>query len=230
MYYFIYINYVLNIQYVRYIFKVFIYKYYGHTMSHTKLVEELLSTLKHPLRGAILYQLLKGKTTASKIGENLGEKPDRIYYHLKILKENGFIGDPEVIVRKNYLEKYYEISPEFRQMFLSSMKEITQKEQEMSLDEYRGFMLSFLSMVISVLQGYKKRLEIAAPEKIETIRQDNNFEAKPIFFTDPAFKEWLREARAISHGSLMDMFIKGASGHLGLIVALPDLDMKDPQN
>ncbi|MBU7030968.1 MAG: winged helix-turn-helix transcriptional regulator [Theionarchaea archaeon] len=200
-------------------------------MSHEKFVEELLQTLKHPLRGAILYQLLKGKTTASKIGENLGEKPDRIYYHLKILKENGFIGEPEVKIRKNYLEKYYEISPEFRHTLLSSVKEISQKEQEMSPDEYRGFMLSFLSMVISVLQGYKKRLGIASPEKIEKIREDNNFEVKPIFFTDSVFREWLREARVLSHGSLMDMFTRGASGHLGLIIALPDLDTEEnPQN
>jgi DNA-binding transcriptional ArsR family regulator len=198
-------------------------------MSHAPFVEDLLSTLKHPLRGAILYQLLKGKTTASQIGENLGEPPDRIYYHLKILKEHGFIGDPEVVVRKNYLEKYYQISPEFRETLLSSVEEITEKEQEMSPHEFRGFMLSFLSMGISVLQGYKKRLETAPPGDIEQIRKNDTFEVKPIFFTDSSFQEWLQKARRISHGSLMDMFTRGASGNLGLIVALPDLDREDDQ-
>jgi len=219
----------LNIQNVRYIFKVPIYNYFGYIMSQESFVENLLSTLKHPLRGAILYQLLKGKTTASQIGETLGEKPDRIYYHLKILKENGCIGDPEVVVRKNYLEKYYELSPEFREALLSSVKEISQREQDMSADEYRVFMLSFLSMAISILQGYRKQLETAAPHQIEALRTHDSFEVKPIFFRDSAFKTWLQKAREISHGSLIDMFTEGAEGNLGLIVALPDLDTHKDQ-
>jgi len=189
-----------------------------------RFVETLLETFKHPLRGAILYQLLKEKTTASQIAQNLGEKPDRIYYHLKILKENGFVGEPEVVVRKNYVEKYYELHPEFRKNLLSSVKEIASKEQKMSVEEFRAFMLSFLSMAISVLQGYKKRLENLPAGKIEEIRKKDNFEVKSIFFDDEPYVQWLDNARAISHGSLLDMFTKGAEGNLGLLVGLPDLD------
>lgn len=187
-------------------------------------VDVLLQTLKHPLRGAILYQLLKGKTTISQIGENLGEKPDRIYYHLKILKENGFIGEPEVVVRKNYIEKYYEIDPQFRKNVLSSVKEIGDKEKEMTPDDYKGLMLSFLSMAISVLQGYKKRLENMPSEKILEIRDKDNFEVKPIFFKDDPYYRWLTKVRTLSHGSLIDMFTEGAEGNLGLVIGLPDLD------
>ncbi len=187
-------------------------------------VDVLLQTLKHPLRGAILYQLLKGRTTVSQIGENLGEKPDRIYYHLKILKENGFIGEPEVVVRKNYIEKYYEIDPEFRKNLLSSVKEIGDKEKEMTPEDFKGFMLSFLSMAISLLQGYKKRLENTPPEKILEIKEKDNFEVKPIFFRDDSYKKWLNEVRTLSHGSLIDMFTEGAEGNLGLVIGLPDLE------
>jgi DNA-binding transcriptional ArsR family regulator len=187
-------------------------------------VDALLQTFKHPLRGAILYQLLKGKTTVSQIGQNLGEKPDRIYYHLKILKENGFIGEPEVVVRKNYIEKYYEIDPQFRKNVLSSVKEIGDKEKEMTPEDFKGFMLSFLSMAISVLQGYKKRLENTPAEKILEIKEKDNFEVKPIFFRDNFYVQWLKEVRTLSHGSLIDMFTEGAEGTLGLVIGLPDLE------
>ena len=190
----------------------------------TEATDNLLATLKHPLRGAILYQLLKGKTTASQIAQNLGEKPDRVYYHLKILKENGLIGDPEIVVRKNYIEKYYELDQQFRRDILSSAENIVQKEHEMPPEEFKAFMLSFLSMAISVLQGYKKRLENMPAEKIEEIKRKDNFEVKSIFFDDDPFVAWLQEVRSVSHGSLMDMFTKGAEGNLGLLIALPDLD------
>ncbi|KYK33697.1 MAG: winged helix-turn-helix transcriptional regulator [Theionarchaea archaeon] len=190
----------------------------------SEFIETLLATLKHPLRGAILYQLLKGRTTASQIAANLGEKPDKIYYHLKVLKENDFVGEPEVVVRKNYVEKYYELNPQFRENLLSSTREIVDKEQEMSPEEFKAFMLSFLSMAISVLQGYKKRLENAPVEKIEEIQKKDNFEVKSIFFKDDPYVTWLKEMRTVSHGSLIDMFTEGAEGNLGLLIALPDLD------
>lgn len=190
----------------------------------SEFIDDLLATLKHPLRGAILYQLLKGKTTASQMAQNLGEKPDRIYYHLKILKKNGFIGEPEVKVRKNYIEKYYELHSQFRENLISSAKEIVSKEEEMTPEEYKGFMLSFLSMAISLLQGYKKRLENIPAEKIEEIKKKDNFEVKSIFFDDDPYVTWLQEVRALSHGSLLDMFTKGAQGNLGLLIGLPDID------
>lgn len=201
-----------------------LYKGFGDFMSRHDFIENLLETFKHPLRGAILYQLLKGKTTASQIAQNLGEKPDRIYYHLKILKENGFVGEPEVVVRKNYIEKYYELNLKFREDLLSSAEEIADKEKEMAAEDFRGFMLSFLSMVISILQGYKKRLENTSLEEIETIRKRNNFEVKTIFFEHDPYLEWLIAVRAFSYGSLIDMFTKGAEGNLGIVIALPDLD------
>ena len=186
--------------------------------------EALLETFRHPLRGAILYQLLKGRTTASQIAQNLGEKPDRIYYHLKILRENNFIGEPEVVVRKNYIEKYYELDPQFRENFLQSVKEIGDKEKGMAPEEFKGLMLSFLSMAISVLQGYRKRLENMPPDKIQEIREKDTFEVKPIFFDDDPYCTWLKEVRMLSHGSLLDMLTEGAEGNLGLLIGLPDLD------
>lgn len=193
-------------------------------MSADNFIETLLETLKHPLRGAILYQLLKGKTTASQIAQNLGEKPDRIYYHLKILKDNDFVGNPEIVVRKNYIEKYYELDSSFRERLLSSVREIAEREQEMGPEEFRDFMLSFLSIAISILQGYKKRLENIPAEKIQDIKRKNNFEVKPIFFKDDSYQKWLEDVRKVSHGSLINMFTEGAEGNLGLLVALPDLD------
>jgi DNA-binding transcriptional ArsR family regulator len=193
-------------------------------MTRNTFMENLLGTLKHPMRGAILYQLFKGKITASQIAEDLGEKPDRVYYHLKILKDNGFVGDPEVVVRKNYVEKYYELDSTFRETLLSSLRKIAERELEMTPEEIRNFMLSFLSMAISVLQGYKKRLENASTEKIVNIQKKDNFEVKTIFFEGDAYLEWLKAVRNLSHGSLMDMLIKGAEGNIGLIIALPDLD------
>jgi DNA-binding transcriptional ArsR family regulator len=184
----------------------------------------LRDTLKHPLRGAILYQLLKGKITASQIAENLGEKPDRIYYHLKILKENGFLGEPEIAVRKNYVEKYYELDETFRENLISSLVEISRQEKTMSSEEFRSMMLSFLSITISVLQGYKKRIETAEPEKISEFRRKNSFEAKIVFFHDTRFLEWLNQMRTLSHGSMMEMLMKGAKGNIGLVLALPDVD------
>ncbi len=193
-------------------------------MTGNDFVDTLLGTFTHPLRGAILYQLLKGKTTASQIGENLGEKPDKIYYHLKILKEHGFIGEPEVVVRKNYVEKYYELTPRFRENLLSSAQELAEREKKMDPEEFRKLMLSFLSMAISLLQGYKKKLENADRCVIESIREENNFEIKPVFFEDTPYREWLKDTREISHGSLMDMFTKGAEGNIGMVVALPALE------
>jgi len=81
--------------------------------SHQPFIIRDLETLKvitDPLRNQILEAILAAPQTVKQIGEKLGLAPSKLYYHVNMLEEFGFIQVAETRLVANLLEKVYRAS------------------------------------------------------------------------------------------------------------------------
>lgn len=79
---------------------------------------ELVKILMDPRRREI-FDLIKNESkTVTQIAEILGEKPSRLYYHVKKLEEAGLVKLVETKLQGNLVEKYYQAIPGFEQFEL----------------------------------------------------------------------------------------------------------------
>ena len=71
---------------------------------------ETLKVISDPLRNQILEALLAAPQTVRQIAEKLGLAPSKLYYHVNMLEQFGFIQIAETRLVANMLEKVYRTS------------------------------------------------------------------------------------------------------------------------
>ena len=115
-------------------------------------VDGLIQSLKNPTRASIFYLLARrSESTATEISKDLGVDVDVVYYHLKLLRRAGLVSEPRVVVKRNFVEKFYSIHPNLKEKLLRSMRELAEKEKELSTEEFRKIAIALLSVVQSIL-------------------------------------------------------------------------------
>jgi len=65
----------------------------------------------HPLRFSVLVRLMKKPGTVKLVAEAIGESPNRLYYHFKLLEEHGLIRVSGTRIVSGIVEKEYESVP-----------------------------------------------------------------------------------------------------------------------
>ncbi|MBW3588023.1 MAG: helix-turn-helix domain-containing protein [Actinobacteria bacterium] len=65
----------------------------------------------HPLRFSVLVRLMKKPGTVKQVAEAIGESPNRLYYHFKLLEEHGLIRVSGTRIVSGIVEKEYESVP-----------------------------------------------------------------------------------------------------------------------
>lgn len=65
----------------------------------------------HPLRLRVFMQLMKEAATVKQIAEALGETPNRLYYHFRVLEEGGLVRVSGTRFVSGIVEKTYEAVP-----------------------------------------------------------------------------------------------------------------------
>ena len=188
-------------------------------------VENLIDTLKNPTRASIFFQLAKKpESTATEISKNLGEDVDVVYYHLKLLRKAGLISKPRVVIKGNYLEKYYSIRSDFKEKLMRSIEKLVVKEKELSPEEFRKMLIALLTVIQSILASSIKRIEKIDQKIINKMKEEDNIESKIIFCTKERYVQLLSKLREIARGDILDTFNPIEKEYVILIVAIPKLN------
>lgn len=138
--------------------------------------EVLSRTFSNPTKfGIILLLAEHERMTATEMSKHLDVSRSNIYHFVAQLVEDGVLNEPEVVPRRNYVEKYYTLNEEMLES--SDMNLWRQKIEVASLDEIRD-------LVSSALLGHSMNLKISA----EQIKHASESDMKKL-------KKWLLEKR-----------------------------------
>ncbi len=91
---------------------------------------QVLRTIAHPLRLQILESLMAQPQTVKQVAEQLGLAPGKLYYHVKLLENNGLIGVVETRVEGNIIEKVYRATSSSIEMDPALLSFATEEGQE----------------------------------------------------------------------------------------------------
>lgn len=105
----------------------------------SRLFEVMSSQTKSHI---IALLAIGGKMTVTQISEHIKTSRSNLYQAISDLQEQGFVNPPEIVVRKNYVEKYYSLNDsEFNQ---SAAGEMDEEFKKMTPDKLRNLMATFL--------------------------------------------------------------------------------------
>ena len=69
---------------------------------------EKLKIFADPLRQQLLQEFCCNPATVKQIAEKIGEKPTRLYHHVDLLEQNGFLEVVDTKQIRGTVEKYYQ--------------------------------------------------------------------------------------------------------------------------
>ena len=106
-------------------------------------LEKLFDVMSSQTKSHIIALLaLSGKMTVTQISKHIKTSRSNLYQAISDLQEQGFVNPPDIVVRKNYVEKYYSLNDSaFNQKTAGEMNEEFKK---MSPDKLRNLMATFL--------------------------------------------------------------------------------------
>ena len=106
-------------------------------------LEKLFDVLSSQTKSHIIALLaLGGKMTVTQISKHINTSRSNLYQAISDLQEQGFVNPPEIIVRRNYVEKYYSLNDSAFNG--SSAGEMGEEFKKMSPDKLRNLMATFL--------------------------------------------------------------------------------------
>ncbi len=116
--------------------------------------EVLVNSYRNPTKFSIIVILAEqGKMTVTQMSEYISVSRSNLYHFVSQLLEDGILNEPEVIPKKNYVEKFYSLNEElFKASEYERWGELLKSK---SLEEIRG-------LSSSILLGYSMMLNMAA--------------------------------------------------------------------
>jgi len=195
-------------------------------MESRKFAEALINALKNPTRAAIFYQLArKPGSTATEIGERLGEDFDVVHYHLKRLRRMNLVSSPKTVVRRNYIEKRYSLVPDFKERFLRACQEIGEREKAISPEDSKNLINAVFSVVRSIITESMKRLERTPDDVVERIMREDTVEIKIVFCSEEDYLKLLGKLREVLTFEVKAKTFEPAEKQYAItLFAIPKLD------
>ena len=189
----------------------------------------LMDMLRNPKRASIFFQLAQNPdSTATEIAKDLNLDVDIVYYHLKLLRKHGFISEPRVVVKKNYLEKFYSIKPSFKDNFLRFLGEFKTKKEKLNLEETREMLIASLTVIHSVIASSARQIETLDAKLLEKLLKKKDFVSKVWFCTREKYDELLDQIKSITKDtdSTLKSLDPEAKSYIVAIVGIPELGEK----
>ncbi len=123
-------------------------------MEQDNKFEALANSYRNPTKFSIIVLLAEqGKMTVTQMSQYISVSRSNLYHFVSQLLEDGILNEPEVIPKKNYVEKFYSLNEElFKATDYEQWGEVLKSK---SHDEIR-------SLLSSVLLGYSMMLNMAA--------------------------------------------------------------------
>ena len=193
-------------------------------MSQGDFADVIIDALKNPTRASIFYQLVrKYEASATEISRELGIDVDVVYYHLKLLREKGVLSDPRVVVKGNYIEKYYSLRRDFKEKLIDSIKQLVMREEEMDVEDYRRIVIALLSVVQSIISSSIKKIKDADPDTLNNIKEEGYLETKIVFCNKETYEEILKKLREDIGKGVLETFDPVKKDYVMLMVAIPKI-------
>ncbi len=127
--------------------------------------KRLIESFRNQSKLSILIILLQdGKMTATQMAKIIGTSRSNIYQNLKEMVEDGILKEPKVIVKKNYVEKYYYPNTKLLDNF--SEKQQMDLMSKKSPDELREYLISGINSEILRLKIIARKIEMKSNDEV----------------------------------------------------------------
>lgn len=132
--------------------------------------EVLLKAFKNPTKLAIIALLMKnGRMTVTQLSKLTNTTRPNLYRSIKELVGEGVILKPHIKVKKNYVEKYYELNLKiFDSVKTSNMMDAISRAH---VSDLRELIISFLFMNSLLSNVFAEQIRMAAEDEIENYRK-----------------------------------------------------------
>ena len=142
-------------------------------MTETKdLLRGFIRALSDPTRGAILTELEHaGELTATQLARRLGLTANNVYHHMRVLRELGVVGEPRVVPRETYVEKYYQLAPEIRAVLDNDPEWLDKAQSGLSAEERKELFISMCLEMAQLLQRAARRYAEMDAETFDSLIQ-----------------------------------------------------------
>lgn len=118
-----------------------------------EFLQGLIRALSDPTRGAILTELEhSGELTATQLARRLGLTANNVYHHMRVLRELKVVGEPRVMPRETYVEKYYQLAPEVQAVIGSDPEWLDRAQKEFTAEERKELFIGMCLTMAQLLQ------------------------------------------------------------------------------
>jgi DNA-binding transcriptional ArsR family regulator len=119
----------------------------------TEFLRGFIRALSDPTRGAILTELEhSGELTATQLAKRLGLTANNVYHHMRVLRELRVVGEPRIVPRETYVEKYYQLAPEAQAVIGGDPEWLDRVQKGMSAEERKELFISMCLTMAQLLQ------------------------------------------------------------------------------
>ncbi|HEY7019997.1 MAG TPA: winged helix-turn-helix domain-containing protein [Ktedonobacterales bacterium] len=136
----------------------------------TEFLRGFIRALSDPTRGAILTELEhSGELTATQLAKRLGLTANNVYHHMRVLRELKVVGEPRVVPRETYVEKYYQLAPEAQAVLGSDPEWLDRVQKGLSAEERKELFVSMCLEMAQLLQRAARRYAEMDAETFDTL-------------------------------------------------------------
>ncbi|MCL4327148.1 MAG: helix-turn-helix domain-containing protein [Candidatus Thermoplasmatota archaeon] len=160
--------------------------------------------------------------TVTQMSKLIGTTRSNLYQTIGDLVSSGIVNEPEVVVRRNYVEKFYTLNePVFRELDSERWKN---RLQSLTVDQSREIVVSFLLSQSMNLQIMAQEIQMSSEEvspKIKQLLQSDRIFMSYGRISDATYNRLLEHEK-----TLMDIFEKNSDDdgdNTYIILGIPSL-------
>lgn len=145
------------------------------TSSVSEQLRRYAAAARDPTRGSILIELGRaGEATATQLARRLGQTPNNVYHHLRVLLELGVVEPPRSVPGPTYVEKFYRITDETRAaLHMDYGWYHRQAQDSLTLEDRKALIVSMCYMYAHLLRQTAREYEaLDAAELDRVINED----------------------------------------------------------
>lgn len=133
----------------------------------------MATALADPTRGAIVLELNHaGELTATQLARRLGQTPNNVYHHMRVLLQHGVVDPPRVVPGETYVEKYYRLRPETRAAIRLDPLWLDRAQSSLTAEDRKSILVSLCLTMAHMLRQAARRYEEMDAETLDGLTVD----------------------------------------------------------
>lgn len=138
-------------------------------MNREEKFGKLLEAFKNNTKLSIIFLLAdNGRMTVTQMSEHVDISRTNLYHFVSQLVEDEILNQPEIVPKKNYLEKYYTLNEEL--FSETQYEELKQHFESMTVDDVRSLLSEILIAQSFNLQLLAEKIKKSNDEQMEKIK------------------------------------------------------------